>query len=43
MFAPDVETIMTSMGYTSSPLSDNPITYHREGQLVGRRFFRFVV
>lgn len=42
-YAPDVETIMTGLGYTSSPLPNSPITYHREGQLVGRRFFRFTV
>ncbi len=40
-YAPDVVRIMESVGYTHAPLADEPLTYQREGQLVGRRFFRF--
>lgn len=39
--APDVVGIMESIGYTYIPMTDEPPTYRREGQLVGRRFFRF--
>lgn len=41
-YAPDVVEVLTSLGFTHRPLNDEPLTYRREGQLVGRRFFRFV-
>lgn len=43
-FAPCVDDIMVELGYTAVPLVDDtgaPLTYHREGQLVGRRFHCF--
>lgn len=40
-YEPDVEKLFTAMGYQSVPLTETPLIYHREGQLVGRRFYRF--
>lgn len=40
-FEAPVEDIMTELGYWSDPVTENPLMYHREDQLVGRRFFRF--
>ncbi|MBI1908329.1 hypothetical protein HYS28_02845 [Candidatus Uhrbacteria bacterium] len=36
-----VEAIMTELGYSYDPVTPDPLIYHREDQLVGRRFFRF--
>ena len=40
-FEAPVVRILEGLGYTHSPLPHEPLIYHREGQLVGRRFFRF--
>lgn len=40
-FEAPVEKIFEELGYWSEPLAAEPLIYHREEQLVGRRFFRF--
>ncbi len=40
---PDVEGIMTSLGYKNNPIIESPLIYHRADQLVGRHFYRFTV
>lgn len=40
-FEAPVVRILEGLGYTHSPLPHEPLIYHREGQMVGRRFFRF--
>lgn len=41
-FEPPVETIMKELGYRVDPITEDPLVYRREGQLVGRRFHRFI-
>lgn len=37
----DARTILEPLGYTHSPLPYEPVIYRHEGQLVGRRMWRF--
>lgn len=38
---PDVKSIFEKLGFAEVSLGDEPLVYRREGQLVGRQFFRF--
>lgn len=38
----DARTILEPLGYTHSPLPYEPVIYRHEGQLVGRRLWRFI-
>lgn len=40
-FEPDVERILGNLGYFADPIAVAPLIYHRDDQLVGRRFHRF--
>lgn len=40
-FEPNIEKVLSNLGYFADPIGSEPLIYHREDQLVGRHFHRF--